>query len=98
MSMSGSLGAVNAFMILFGVMVAMLLGLVVPEKDTEAERTSEYWRLMFGLPIAIVLVLSGVAGAGGWVLGGVLAPQVAASQQVRVPAMALGDLVSLDSC
>jgi flagellar FliL protein len=27
--------------------------------------------------IAIVLVLSGVAGAGGWVLGGILAPQVA---------------------
>ncbi|WP_299866066.1 flagellar basal body-associated FliL family protein [uncultured Hoeflea sp.] len=31
--------------------------------------------------IAIVLVLSGVAGAGGWVLGGVLAPQVAEEEE-----------------
>jgi flagellar protein FliL len=30
--------------------------------------------------LAIVLVLSGVAGAGGWVLGGVLAPQVAVEE------------------
>ncbi|MEQ8481924.1 MAG: flagellar basal body-associated FliL family protein [Hoeflea sp.] len=30
--------------------------------------------------LAIVLVLSGVAGAGGWMLGGVLAPQVAVEE------------------
>lgn len=31
--------------------------------------------------LAIVLVLSGVAGAGGWMLGGVLAPQVAVEEE-----------------
>ena len=55
-SMSGSLGAINQFMIIVGVMIAMLLGLGVPEKDSEAERTSEYWRYMFGLPLVFVVL------------------------------------------
>lgn len=41
--------------------------------------------------IAIVLALSGVAGAGGWVLGGVLAPQVAEEEDPAKSAKAAAD-------
>lgn len=34
--------------------------------------------------IIIVLVLSGLAGAGGWLLGGILAPQVDVEEEVAV--------------
>jgi flagellar FliL protein len=38
--------------------------------------------------IAIVLVLSGLAGGGGWVVGGIIAPQVAVEEEEQAPAEA----------
>ncbi|WP_422372660.1 flagellar basal body-associated FliL family protein [Hoeflea sp.] len=41
--------------------------------------------------LAIVLVLSGVAGAGGWMLGGVLAPQVAVEEEAAAETADAGE-------
>ena len=56
LELAGSLGAVNQFMVTFGSLVATLVALPVPDPGSEAEATSNYWRIMFGVPVIVAAV------------------------------------------
>ena len=43
-------------MITVGALVPFLVGLGVPKKESEEEKTSGYWRLLFGFPIVISVI------------------------------------------
>ena len=53
---SGPLGALRQAIQNVGVLVSYLLGLGVPAHGSEEEKTSNYWRIMFGLPIVFAIL------------------------------------------
>lgn len=58
----GPLGAMGQFMCTFGILFTALLGLAIPAPTevallpTDSFKITEYWRVVWGLPVAFVLI------------------------------------------
>lgn len=53
---SGTLGVINNFMCICGLIVAYFLGFLAPYTDDSDVETNEIWRMVFGFPVIATIL------------------------------------------